>query len=117
MEKILCYGLIDSEYKKVITLGNQTRTAVYRIPEGNGDKTVEELSRNARRLKDVKTGKIGGSVLIFCDISSKKLDTVLEKVKELKIAVSYKAVMTDTNREWTLNKLLLRLQSEEAGLR
>lgn len=63
------------------------------------------------------TGKApGDSLILFCGISSKKLDKILFKLRSNKnINVTYKAVLTPSNSGWTVRQLLFELAKEQAA--
>lgn len=62
------------------------------------------------------TGKIpGDSLILFCGISSKKLDKILFKLRNSNINVTYKAILTPSNSGWTVRQLLFELAREQAS--
>lgn len=62
------------------------------------------------------TGKApDDSLILFCGISSKKLDKILFKLRSNNINVTYKAILTPSNSNWTVRQLLLELAKEQAA--
>lgn len=62
------------------------------------------------------TGKTpGDSLILFCGISSKKLDKILFKLRSNNIQATYKAVLTPSNSGWTVRQLLFELAKEQAA--
>lgn len=63
------------------------------------------------------TGKVPDeSLILFCGISSKKLDKILFKLRNNKdINVTYKAILTPSNSGWTVLHLFLELAKEQAA--
>ena len=55
------------------------------------------------------------SLLIFCDVPEKKFDKILFKLRQSKISVDYKAILTPTNSKWTVKRLMLELEREHAS--
>lgn len=50
--------------------------------------------------------------LVMRDIQGKRMDNLLLRLREEKASVSLKAVVTDTNKSWTMLALLQELQEE-----
>lgn len=53
------------------------------------------------------------SIVIFCDVTQKHLDKLLFGIRNNNLNVDYKAVMTKTNKSWTLNKILYHMEIEK----
>lgn len=56
-----------------------------------------------------------GSLAVFCNVEGKKLDKLLAAMQKKSIAVDYKAIMTPTNRHWTILRLYFELEKEKAA--
>ena len=52
------------------------------------------------------------SILIFCDLSEKHLNRMLFELKSRKVQIDLKAILTPTNRRWTLRQLHDELERE-----
>ena len=55
------------------------------------------------------------SILIFCDLSEKHLNRMLFELKSRKVQIDLKAILTPTNRKWTLRQLHDELKRERAS--
>ena len=55
------------------------------------------------------------SILIFCDLSEKHLNRMLFELKSRKVQIDLKAILTPTNRRWTLRQLHDELKRERAS--
>ena len=55
------------------------------------------------------------SILIFCDLSEKHLNRMLFELKSRKVQIDLKAILTPTNRRWTLRQLHGELNRERAS--
>ena len=55
------------------------------------------------------------SILIFCDLSEKHLNRMLFELKSRKVQIDLKAILTPTNRKWTLRQLHDELERERAS--
>lgn len=53
------------------------------------------------------------SLLVFCYVSSKKLDQVLSKMRTHKIPMSYKAILTPVNMTWQVSHMYLEMEKEK----
>ncbi|WP_231036060.1 DUF3783 domain-containing protein [Pectinatus sottacetonis] len=51
-------------------------------------------------------------VIVFYNIKNKRLDEVLQKMRQANINIAYKAVVTPLNRFWSLQRLCLSMQKE-----
>ena len=56
------------------------------------------------------------SILIFCDLSEKHLNRMLFELKSRKVQIDLKAILTPTNRKWTLRQLHDELERERASI-
>ncbi len=54
-------------------------------------------------------------ILIFCDLSEKHLNRMLFELKSRKVPSDLKAILTPTNRRWTLRQLRSELERERAS--
>ncbi len=54
--------------------------------------------------------------LIFANLSSSNVDKVLSALREAKISIPYKAVVTASNQSWSLKKLISELAAERSRL-
>ena len=55
------------------------------------------------------------SILVFCDLSEKHLNRMLFELKSRKVQIDLKAILTPTNRRWTLRQLHGELNRERAS--
>lgn len=59
--------------------------------------------------------------MLLCGLGSKNLDTILNFMRKGKINVGLKAMMTETNSNWVLNRLISEISAERkmiaAGLK
>ena len=54
--------------------------------------------------------------IIFAEIGGKRLDAVLAELRTAGVSVPYKAVVTPSNKDWTLNSLISELMREREKL-
>ena len=58
---------------------------------------------------------LGGSMIVFCDLTEKHLDRFLFGLRTRGAAIRHKAVLTKTNRGWTPLVLYRELEKEWAA--
>lgn len=56
------------------------------------------------------------SCLVLCGLRDKRLDKVLFELRRADIPIDYKAVLTPSNQEWTVPKLMKELQRERQAM-
>ena len=56
------------------------------------------------------------SCLVLCGLRDKRLDKVLFELRRADIPIDYKAVLTPSNREWTVPELMKELQRERQAM-
>ena len=72
---------------------------------------------DARKIITMAANMRIKSIVIFCDVTQKHLDKLLFGIRNNNLNVDYKAVMTKTNRSWTLNKILYHMEIEKKNER
>lgn len=117
MEKVILFNVsCKEEIKKLLTQMHLQITSA----------DTRQYNDTLKNIADGKTdiinsnpfnGKIPDeSLMLFCGISSKKLDKILFKLRNNKdIQVTYKAVLTPSNSGWTVRRLFLELAKEQAA--
>lgn len=56
------------------------------------------------------------SCLVLCGLRDKRLDKVLFELRRADIPIEYKAVLTQSNQEWTVPELMKELQRERQAM-
>lgn len=56
-----------------------------------------------------------GSMMVFCNVTEKHFDRMLAELRKKQVEVSYKAVMTPTNKRWSVLRLYLELAREKSA--
>ena len=72
---------------------------------------------DARKIITMAANMRIKSIVIFCDVTQKHLDKLLFGIRNNNLNVDYKAVMTKTNKSWTLNKILYHMEIEKKNER
>lgn len=116
MEKILAFQ--TKEIEAVRKIAGPLRIRVVEILPEDFRQPIENLTGTGTTGKaEAFTGKAPGeSLLLFCGLTEKHLDKVLQGLKQKKIQIDYKAVLTDTNKKWSVLKLYLELEKEKHAI-
>ena len=56
------------------------------------------------------------SVLIFCNVKERHQNQILEKLRTMDVSITYKAILTPTNRHWTVFQLYDELHREHCAM-
>lgn len=88
-----------------------------RVVEGcDLDRPLSALAQGLQPAKPLSAGEaLPEPVLIFCSLSERQLDRALPSLRRIQ-AFCLKAVLTPTNREWTLRELYGELCKERSQL-
>ena len=52
------------------------------------------------------------SLVIFCDVTDKHMDKLLFEIRQKNLDVTFKAVLTDTNKKWNIRQMLVEMRRE-----
>lgn len=114
MEKIIACNC-SSQIKRIV----QPMHIIWQEAEKkDAGQTLDALVRKRREEipEGAQTAMPPESLLLFCDVSQKHLDKILFALRQKKISIDYKAVLTDTNRRWTLARLYMEMEREKKSL-
>lgn len=118
MEKILLIHGDDEAAHRVRNVASRLKLNMVRLEHPGRDSLLEDLAQgrtvpagDPADLADAEPG-----LLLICGLREKRLDKLLFELRREEAAVEYKAVLTPTNRTWTLGHLYLELQREKAAI-
>lgn len=88
------------------------------VTEAQLGETVGRLaSTNAAVVPDVPPKAAPeAEFMLLCDLGDRQLDRLLAAMRRAGAAVPYKAVLTERNRSWTLEKLIREVAREHEAL-
>ncbi|GEM_PF-1172625 len=125
MEKVLLIGMNDMQIREINTICSQMHIGVICVNETQKSFTVKELlnlpfykegiaqmpllKRSQDRMSLTKE-----SLLLMSDFTEKHMDRLLLEVRRKNLMITYKAVGTKSNQEWTVNRLLAHMAFEKA---
>lgn len=115
MEKILLIHGDDATERKVRNVASRLKINMVKLERPAGDSRLEDLAQG-RTSPEEESENADPSLLLLCGLREKRLDKLLFELRREEVAVDYKAVLTSTNRTWTLQHLYLELQREKAAI-
>ncbi len=136
MEKLIAINLGDSEYSRLQKIAGRMRLKAERLECSAGEDynaALEEIASGKYKEHLQSGDKCGGhlqssdkceeyknqpkddrSLILICGLSEKRLDKVLFELRRAEVAADFKAVLTPTNKNWTLRRLFAELSRERA---
>lgn len=119
MEKILLFQVREPEKKAIQKLADNKKIRVIPVEKTDFDIPLGVLA-DGKKAENVRMAAGEGedsslpaaSLMVFCGVSEKHLNKLLFEMRSKKIIVDYKAVLTDTNRSWTVGQLYPELERE-----
>ena len=128
MEKLICYQIENT--REIERLASNMKLRIVYADASVYDETLDSIASGKVRSTSVGiTGKgeiaqkdhltlphgSSDSMLIFCDLSEKHLNRMLFELRSRKVQIDFKAILTSTNRKWTLRQLHAELEREKAS--
>ena len=115
MEKLLLYNVKNPQ--DIIKTASDMRIVCGFINESDVDKTLAELTSGVRgiSLSDAAEFHLPDnkeSLVIFCDVTDKHMDKLLFEIRQKNLDVTFKAVLTDTNKKWNIRQMLVEMRRE-----
>lgn len=117
MEKVLAFQIEDTAAIRKIL--DPLRIRLIECKPEEFKQTIGKLAKVADGPQaEPFTGKAPKeSMLVFCELTDKHLDKVLLQLRQKGIAIDFKAVMTPSNRNWSVLELYLELERERNQIR
>ena len=111
MEKILIYQVKETEAVKQLLAPMKIR-----LEEIKTTDLRQSIGDLAEGKKNVLTAP-QESLMVFCGVNEKHFDKILFELRRKQIPVDYKAVLTPSNRKWSVLMLMLELTKEKNSFR
>lgn len=116
-EKILLYNV--KEPQDIIKAAANMRIVSGFINEPDTEKTLAELVAFVKNISLSEAAEYHSqdndnkeSLIVFCDVTDKHMDRLLFEIRQKNIDVTFKAVLTDTNKKWNINQMLVEMRRE-----
>lgn len=115
MEKLLLYNVKNPQ--DIIKTASDMRIVCGFINESDVDKTLAELTSGVRGISLSDAAEFHSpdnkeSLVIFCDVTDKHMDKLLFEIRQKNLDVTFKAVLTDTNKKWNIRQMLVEMRRE-----
>lgn len=116
MEKIILFHLTKEAEALIKKLAADMRIKVILAQESQYLTPLETI------LEQKPSGPVAAyagsipeeSLIVFCDLSEKHLNRFLFSLKQYKAEISYKAILTETNRKWNPLRMYAEMAREKA---
>ena len=116
MEKMVLLHSDEATERKVRNVASRLKISTACIGNADGDIQLEELAQGRGGSSESVDAAGAESLLLLCGLREKRLDKVLFELRREEVEVAYKAVLTPTNRTWTLRRLYLELEREKVAI-
>ena len=119
MEKLFIFGASDPAYAQLKQIARRMRLVCERVSPDCFHYTLGELINGAADadVQNPNTSAPSQSLLLMCDLSSKRIDKLLFELRHAELSFDYKAILTPTNQDWTVSRLFLEMHRESAAFR
>ncbi len=116
LEKILLYNVKNPQH--IIKAASNMRIISGFINESDTDRTLAEIADDIRGIslsdaEGYQPQENKESLIVFCDVTDKHMDKLLFEMRQKCFDVSFKAVLTDTNRKWNIKQMLVEMRREK----
>lgn len=117
MKKLFMFHLPEGKRAAVKAIGSELGAEIYDMKGIREGMTVDELicnsSGDSMDENNASASKYTMELLIMSGLSGREMDILLDKYKRTgQQPVQLKAVVTSSNRSWTLDRLYLELAKE-----
>ena len=142
MEKLVLIHVDDTEYHKIQNIASRMKITVDRIPEeiaaanyklgelvnGTYKKATDTIDGTKRKrentvkhsseteMADAQIKSRADSLILLCNLKEKRLDKMLFELRHGEVKVMYKAILTPSNRDWTVPMLMQELRRERFAM-
>ena len=111
--KILCYNVDDSTLMALSQLSSKLKISVINVPAEDYGRAIAAVATGVTIERNpLVCVPFEESMAVFVSIPDTMLDVLLSKMREKKIKISLKAVLTPYNAVWDANTLYQELCRE-----
>ena len=116
MEKILLININDADVKKIKDIFVRLKIRTDIVKSEYYGCTLGELASGNAAAKPAGVS-FDESIVVMCGLRDKRLDKALFELRHSGVSVDYKAVLTPTNSDWELERLVRELRREKLMMR
>lgn len=115
MEKIWIFQIEKMDEANIRKIAQNIGILVHKIEPIQCFQTVENIIAKTQENLELPLGKKipENSMILFENITDKHLEHVLGKLRLANVGADFKAIITETNRKWTLVRLCAEMEREK----
>ena len=111
MKSIILYNVCEAA--KIQQLASKVFIKCIITGKDSLGKTIEMIAQSGgKSLAEPEPADGTDSLVIFCGLTQKHLDKLLFEIRQQNINVDFKAVMTPSNKKWTLDFMLREMKKQ-----
>lgn len=116
MEKLLLFQITPEE--PILKIAQRLHLRTVSVPVCDYTKSIGQLAGFPDNTAEkIYTGApLEGSLLVLCDVKERHTDQLLEKLRTANLSITYKAILTPTNRHWNVLQLYEELHREHLAI-
>ena len=115
MQKLIIYGFSDKDKNIILDIAKNFNIELLCCNEDDLNIKISEIMKRQQQTKD--TSKSDTKLLFFSDFNRAIIKEFLITLKGKGILTNHKAIMTPTNRSWSLKYLLEHIKDEHETLK
>lgn len=115
-QKVLFYNLSENKINKFASVLMPMGISKHKVVRDELNKSVchiaspDEYENSEHNDKDVEN--INAEIMVFCGMNNKSINHILGIMKRRKLNVNIKAMLTETNMNWSFAELISEISSE-----
>lgn len=116
MAQVLLFNIGEEKKKKIRFLLTKLGVACREVSPEDFGKTLAELTgREAAAAESAES--VSGEMLVMDGLDSRRIQSLLDGLRNVKAPVALKAVVTEQNIKWTASRLYEELSAEHEALK
>lgn len=118
MEKILAFQIEDGEMQKLKRIAEYYKACLIVVEKEAYRQVLEDLLEQKRNplVQSYEGDKVTESMIVMEGFTEKRLDKLLQALRDGEVQVDYKAVVTPFNKKWNVLQLYLEMERERAAI-
>ena len=114
--KVFIFNITGEEAAKIGAAAESCGAEVLAVSQADFEQTLGALLGILPRQNTVCLSPFSEKMLIMCGFSRPQMEQFLDRLREEKVAIPYKAMLTPTNLTWRCDALLKELIKEHAQM-
>lgn len=119
MEKVILFNMDNDNIRSIYNICSKMRIGVIAVDSEQNVSMVEDIMKlplykgGTVNWKGLASPTTEESLLLMCGLTDKHMDRLLASLRNSHIQPDYKAVLTPSNKKWTVTKLLAHMAFEK----